>query len=136
MSKFCMYLLFKFWGSWAKAHTQANNIIVFFFSPSTRTTLYSPRLRDFLYKSMSSIGYSYARMRNSPPTKLLCTCEEFSSHKTWEIQIWSKRRKESGNERARLAPLLWPNCMHSYVTIQCCYRRGFLPSILDSSVYR
>jgi hypothetical protein len=65
-----MYLLFKFWGFLAKAHTQANNIIVFFFSPSTRTTLYSPRLRDFLYKSMSSIGYSYARMRNSPPTKL------------------------------------------------------------------
>jgi len=123
VSKFCMYLLFKFWGSWAKAHTQANNIIVFFFSSSTRTTLYSPRLRDFLYQSMSSIGYSYARMRNSPPTKLLCTCEEFSSHKTWEIQIWSKRRKESGNERARLAPLLWPNYMHSYVTIQCCYRR-------------
>ncbi len=34
-------------GIMAKAHTQAYNIIVFFFSPSTRTTLYSPKTKGF-----------------------------------------------------------------------------------------
>jgi len=59
-------------GIMAKAHTQAYNIIVFFFSPSTRTTLYSLRLRDFLYKKHAFHWLPLCTYEEffPPPTKL------------------------------------------------------------------
>jgi hypothetical protein len=62
-------------------------------------------------------------MRNSPPKNLGNSDSE-------------QKEKGIGEWEVRLAPLLWPNYMHFYVTMQCCYRKGVLQSILDSSMYR
>jgi hypothetical protein len=62
-------------------------------------------------------------MRNSP-------------HKTWEIQIQSKKRKESGNERLGWLPYFGPiTCIFMW-PFNVVIGEDFWQSILDSSMYR